>query len=66
MAEEVQIDKSQFHERLNHFISAWKADKRSSDGVFGSVGSIAIVLGKLENAEYQKSNALHVRRYALS
>ena len=61
MADEVKIDKAQFHERLGQFLSAWKSDKRSGDGVFGGVGSIIILLGKAEDSAYQKNNALHVR-----
>lgn len=62
MADEnkVEIDKTAFSERLNQFISAWKADKRSGDQLFGGVGSIAIMLGKADDVPYQKSNALHV------
>ena len=62
MAEEnkVEIDKTAFSDRLSQFISAWKADKRSGDQLFGGVGSIAIMLGKADDIPYQKSNALHV------
>ena len=56
----VEIDKNLFHERLGQFVTAWKADKRSGDALFGGVGSIAIVLGKADDAPYQKSNAIHV------
>ncbi|MCJ1415358.1 FACT complex subunit spt16 [Xylographa parallela] len=60
MAEEVQIDKQVFHDRLGQFVSAWKADKRSGDALFSSVGSIVILLGKAEeNAIFQKNNAMH-------
>lgn len=62
MADEVKIDKALFHERLAQLISAWKSDKRSGEAVFGGVGSIVILLGKAEDASYQKSNALHVRQ----
>ena len=60
MADEVKIDKALFHERLGQFVSAWKADKRSGDSLFGGVGSIVILLGKAEDTAYQKSNATHV------
>ena len=56
----VEIDKALFHERLGQFVSAWKADKRSGDQIFGGVGSIAIMLGKADDPPYQKSNAIHV------
>ena len=62
MAEEVQIDKQLFHDRLGQFVSAWKTDKRSGDALFGGVSSIVILLGKAEeNAVFQKNNAMHVR-----
>lgn len=61
MAEEVKIDKQVFQDRLGQFISAWKADKRSGDALFGGVGSIIILLGKSEATGFQKNNALHVR-----
>lgn len=60
MGEEVKIDKQLFQERLAQLHTAWKADKRSGDALFNGVGSIAVVLGKAEDASYQKSNALHV------
>ncbi|KAA6409676.1 MAG: FACT complex subunit spt16 [Lasallia pustulata] len=60
MAEEVKIDKQVFQDRLTHFISAWKADKRSGDALFGGVGSIVILMGKTEEAtSFQKNNAMH-------
>ena len=59
MADEVKIDKSQFFDRLNQLVSAWKTDRRSGDAVFGDVGSIVILLGKSDDQGYQKSNALH-------
>ena len=60
MAEEVKIDKQVFQDRLGQLISAWKAEKRSNDALFGGVGSIVVVLGKADDAEFQKNNALHV------
>jgi len=61
MADEVKIDKTLFHERLSQFISALKADKRAgNDAIFGGVGSIVILLGKADDAAYQKNNAMHV------
>jgi nucleosome binding factor SPN SPT16 subunit len=60
---EIKIDTKLFHERVSHFISAWKTDKRTSDnGVFAGVSSIVIVMGKVEeNPEFHKNNAMHVR-----
>lgn len=61
MAEEVKIDKQVFQDRLSQFISAWKADKRSNDALFGGVGSIVIRMGKNEQTiTFQKNNAMHV------
>ncbi|MCJ1467781.1 FACT complex subunit spt16 [Pseudocyphellaria aurata] len=60
MAEEVKIDKQVFHDRLSHFISAWKADKRANDALFGGVGSIVILMGKNDGTiTFQKNNAIH-------
>jgi len=62
MADEVSIDKNQFHERLSAFIAQWKADKRSGDALFNGAGSISIVMGKSEEAQgYNKSSAMQVR-----
>lgn len=59
---DIKIDKSLFQERLGHFISAWKADKRSGDALFGGASSIVILTGKSEEgAQFQKNNAMHVR-----
>lgn len=64
MAEEVKVDKQVFHDRLGQLISAWKADRRSGDALFGGVGSMVILLGKAEESlGFQKANALHVRQY---
>ncbi|MCJ1250008.1 FACT complex subunit spt16 [Trapelia coarctata] len=60
MAEEVKVDKQVFHDRLGPLISAWKADRRSGDALFGGVGSMVILLGKAEEIQgFQKANALH-------
>ena len=57
----MKIDKQAFHDRLLHFVSAWKADKRSNDALFGGVGSIVLLMGKNEgNITFQKNNAMHV------
>lgn len=58
---EIKIDKSVFQERLGHFVSAWKADKRSGDSLFSGASSIVILMGKTEeNSQFQKNNAVHV------
>jgi nucleosome binding factor SPN SPT16 subunit len=58
---EIKIDKNLFQERLSHFYSAWKADKRSGDAVFGGASSILVLMGKNEeSAQFQKNNAFHV------
>ncbi|KAJ9236799.1 hypothetical protein DTO169E5_5569 [Paecilomyces variotii] len=60
MAEEIVIDKNNFFNRLSSFYSAWKADRRSGNTVFGGVGSTVIVMGKTDEANsFQKSNAMH-------
>ena len=64
MADKVEIDKQTFQDRLSQLISAWKADKRSSDALFGGAGSIVILMGKIEDpsvATFRKNNAMHVR-----
>ncbi|KAI9845669.1 MAG: FACT complex subunit spt16 [Sclerophora amabilis] len=60
MGDEIQIDKQTFHDRLSHFLSAWKADKRSGDALFNGAGSILIVMGRTEDsASFAKNNAMH-------
>ncbi|KAM0718079.1 hypothetical protein Q7P37_006411 [Cladosporium fusiforme] len=59
MADEVSIDKTSFHNRLSSLIAQWKADKRSGNSIFGDAGSIAIVMGKTDEAAgFHKANAL--------
>lgn len=62
MADEVKIDKDLFQNRLSHFISTWKNDRRqSSDALFGGVGSIVVLMGRNEdNPTFHKNNAMHV------
>ena len=58
---DIKIDGKLFQERINHFVNAWKADKRAGDQVFSGVSSIVILLGKVEeNPEFHKNNAMHV------
>jgi nucleosome binding factor SPN SPT16 subunit len=58
---EIKIDKTLFQERLSHFVSAWKADKRAGDAVFNGAGSILVLMGKSEEAaQFHKNNAIHV------
>ena len=58
---DIKIDKNLFQERLSHFISAWKADKRSGDALFGGASSILVLMGKTEDSpQFQKNNAIHV------
>jgi hypothetical protein len=62
MADDIVIDKQLFHERLNNFVSKWKADKRSGDATFNGAGSIASVVGKAsEPGSYLKPAAFQVR-----
>jgi nucleosome binding factor SPN SPT16 subunit len=59
MADEVNIDKATFHNRLFGLITQWKADKRSGNHLFGDAGSLAIVMGKTDEAAgFHKANAL--------
>ena len=61
MGDEVKIDAAQFHERVGQLLSAWKADRRAGDSLFGGVGSVVVLLGKSDDPGYRKSNAIHVR-----
>lgn len=66
MADDIVIDKQLFHERLNSFITKWKADKRSGDSIFSGAGSIATAVGKAsEPTSYLKPAAFQVRQYPL-
>lgn len=57
---DIKIEANIFQERINHFVTAWKADKRAGDQVFSGVSSILILLGKVEeNPEFHKNNAMH-------
>lgn len=62
MGDEVKIDRDTFNNRLSHFVSTWKGDKRqSNDALFGGVGSIVVLLGRNEDSQsFQKNNAMHV------
>lgn len=60
---EISIDGKLFQERISHFANAWKADKRTGDGVFAGVSSIVVLMGKVEDEpDVGKSNAMHVRQ----
>lgn len=64
MTDEIAIDKNTFSNRLSSFYTAWRADKRSGNAVFGGVGSIIILMGKTDEANsFQKNNAMHVCLY---
>ncbi|ORY59508.1 FACT complex subunit spt-16 [Pseudomassariella vexata] len=57
---DIKIDGKLFQERINHFINAWKNDKRAGDQIFGGVSSILIMMGKVEeNPEFHKNNSMH-------
>jgi hypothetical protein len=61
MADDIVIDKQVFQERLNNFVTKWKADKRSGDAVFNGASSIATVVGKMsEPGSYLKPAAFQV------
>lgn len=58
---EIKIDSKVFQERVNHFVNAWKADKRASDALFAGASSIVVMMGKVEEVpEFHKNNAMHV------
>ncbi|KAL2165959.1 hypothetical protein VTG60DRAFT_3561 [Thermothelomyces hinnuleus] len=57
---DIKIDSKTFQERLSHFITAWKSDKRSGDALFAGASSIVILMGKVdEEPEFHKNNAMH-------
>lgn len=58
---DIKIDRGLFQERLSSFISAWKADLRSSSSpIFSGANSILILMGKTEeSSQFQKNNAIH-------
>ncbi|KAI1497824.1 FACT complex subunit spt-16 [Biscogniauxia marginata] len=57
---DIKIDAKLFQERINHFVNAWKADKRAGDTVFAGVSSVLIMMGKVEESpEFHKNNAMH-------
>jgi hypothetical protein len=59
--DQIVIDKSLFHERLNNFVTKWKADKRSGDQVFGGAASVVAVVGKASDpGSYLKPAAFQV------
>lgn len=61
MGEAIKIDKEAFSNRLSSFYTAWKADKRTPNGVFGGASSILVIMGKAEEmSSFQKHNAVHV------
>lgn len=62
MADEIVIDKQLFHDRLNGFVTKWKADKRSGDQLFNGASSLATAVGKAsEPGSYLKPAAFQVR-----
>ncbi|KAK4156291.1 FACT complex subunit-domain-containing protein [Chaetomidium leptoderma] len=57
---DIKIDSKAFQERLSHFVTAWKADKRAGDALFAGASSIVILMGKVdEEPEFFKNNAMH-------
>ncbi|EAS37200.2 FACT complex subunit spt16 [Coccidioides immitis RS] len=60
MGSDTKIDKAAFSNRLSTLYSAWRADKRSANPLFGGATSIVILTGKTEDTNsFQKSNAMH-------
>ncbi|KAF2000156.1 SPT16-domain-containing protein [Amniculicola lignicola CBS 123094] len=61
MADDIVIDKQLFHERLNGFMTKWKADKRSGDQIFGGATSAVVLVGKAsEPGSYLKPAAFQL------
>lgn len=60
---DIKIDSKTFQERLSHFVTTWKADKRTGgDALFAGASSIVVLMGKVdEEPEFFKNNAMHVR-----
>lgn len=58
---EIKIDSKLFQERISHFVTSWKNDLRSNDGLFGGANSLVVMMGKVnEVPEFHKNNAVHV------
>lgn len=58
---EIKIDSQLFQERISHFVSSWKNDARSKEGLFNGASSIIILMGKAEDSQdFHKNNAMHV------
>jgi nucleosome binding factor SPN SPT16 subunit len=58
---EIKIDSKLFQERISHFVTAWKNDLRSKDGLFNGAQSLIVMMGKVEEIpEFHKNNAIHV------
>lgn len=58
---EIKIDSKLFQERISHFVTAWKNDLRTKDGLFGGASSMVVMMGKVEEIpELHKNNAIHV------
>ncbi|KEZ38646.1 FACT complex subunit SPT16 [Scedosporium apiospermum] len=57
---EIKIDSQLFQERISHFVSSWKNDARSKEGLFNGASSIIILMGKAEDSQdFHKNNAMH-------
>ncbi|KAI5462599.1 FACT complex subunit-domain-containing protein [Mariannaea sp. PMI_226] len=57
---EIKIDSKLFQERISHFVTAWKNDLRSKDGLFDGASSLIVMMGKVEEIpEFHKNNAMH-------
>lgn len=61
MGDQVKIDKGTFQERLTSFLKEWKNDKQNGDQIFSGADSIAVILGKNDEAAgFVKNNAFQV------
>ncbi|KAK3186969.1 FACT complex subunit spt16 [Lecanicillium sp. MT-2017a] len=57
---DIKIDSKLFQERINAFVTSWKNDLRSKDGLFGGASSMVVMMGKVEDIpEFHKNNAIH-------
>ena len=61
MGDAIVINPDTFFDRLGHLHTAWKADKKAGDALFGGADSIVILTGKAEQeSSYLKNQAFHV------
>lgn len=65
MGDAIVINSDTFFERLGHLYTAWKADKRGGDALYGGAESLVVLTGKaVQENSYLKNNAFHVSNTA--